>query len=95
MEAAKENVSSGRGQILDILWFGSVVLLMQEEWEEEVKFSPAFVCTHLSPSFPSFLFPSFLCRLSRGEGKVLCGRRLGWMGAERACTKKSGRTGAS
>lgn len=85
MGAAKENVSNGRGQILDTLWFGSIgsgVLT-------------ASVCAHLSPSFPSFLFPSFLCRLSRGEGRVLCGRYLGWIGAERACTKKSGRTGAS
>ena len=68
---------------------------MWERWVERVRFWPSFICAHLSPSFSSFLFLPFLCHLSRGKGRVLCGRHLGWMGAERACTEKSGWTGAS
>lgn len=68
---------------------------MWERWVERVRFWPSFICAHLSPSFSSFLFLPFLCHLSRGKGRVLCGRHLGWMGTERACTEKSGWTGAS
>ena len=50
---------------------------------------------HLSPSFPSFLCPSFLCHLSRREGRVLYGSYLCWTGAARASAKQSAWTGAS
>ena len=50
---------------------------------------------HLSPSFPSFLFPPFLCHLSRREGRVLYGSYLCWTGAARTSAKKSAWTGAS
>ena len=50
---------------------------------------------HLSPSFPSFLCPSFLCHLSRREGRGLYGSYLCWTGAARASAKQSAWTGAS
>lgn len=31
MQDVKEHVSNGRGDILTVLWFGSIALLMQEE----------------------------------------------------------------
>lgn len=53
-----------------------------------------YMCSSVS-IFSLISLSTFLCNLSRGKRRVLCGRYLGWMGAERACTKKSGWTRAS
>lgn len=79
MGAAKENVSNGRGQILDTLWFGSIVLLMQVGWEEEVGFSLllcVLICLH---PFPHFSFhPFFVVSVGEREGFCVGGTWAGW-----------------